>query len=76
MEIDSTIVTIVDTTITCAAWVHKQGETVLACGMRDEFLREWQVPDEIWDTRVAVLADYADRQEGSIAAGYFNDLIT
>lgn len=75
-QVDGTLVTIVDTTITCAAWLHKMGEFVLAANMRDAFLQEWKVNDAIWDTRVEVLAEYAERQDSTIAANLFRDLIT
>jgi hypothetical protein len=55
----------VETAISCATYVlmhgGEQGE-LLALGMRDEFVTQWECPRELWDERCAALLDYDARK--------------
>lgn len=62
----------IGSTVTCAAWLARRGEFELAVDMRREFMAEWDCPAEVWNERVDVLIDYAERKgEGVDPAHWF-----
>jgi hypothetical protein len=53
---------IVKQTVMCTTWLARRGEITLAHDMRNEFMREWEVPDEMWNDAVTDLMDWVSRK--------------
>lgn len=56
-EVEATI----QTTIAAVAWLWRRDDK-LAIEMRDEFMREWEIPVDAWNAGVDRLVDYALRK--------------
>jgi hypothetical protein len=53
---------LVSTSVTWCHAVLRRGHDDLARELRDDFLREWDVPDALWNDHVDSLIDYAERK--------------
>lgn len=61
-DLDNEITAVVKTTVTDTTWLSRRGYLDLAHEMRDEFMREWEVPTEVWNDAVDELIDYVSRK--------------